>query len=464
MNDVLHNCVGCMIAAADSGETDRVVAAVHGIRYCCARDCENNVLDSILKVVKAGVEQGSFVNSVALDLYGNAPANIFLSECVPFAITGALLEQYVEKIEELHSEHLAKSRLAKIQQAASEGNEEVVRSLLDPKKEQKRKSYMSVMEMLNLPEKELWLVDKVIPDSSTTILSSPGDTGKSMLSMFMANCISTGADFAGFKVVKPGNVLYLDGENDAVSAARRLRVLGISSASPIYIMTRDLSKHPFDVDDPKFYRDLHDTVEYLNPSITIIDTIRRITSLNISDDKDVNHVLAKLTSCVEGRALFILAHWRKPSPFSANSGGDRLFGSVDFRNFARCHLMLETDRTDQGTTSTLTIDKSNYAANRPSPIRMEWHNKDGKLVFNVVDNGGPSISPQARIVCQVLRDNGPQLLRKDLMELAARRGVGERDVSRILDELYKVGFVTFDASIVNGRRNTLICLSGAATF
>lgn len=70
------------------------------------------------------------------------------------------------------------------------------------------------------PAARPWVVDGIVPDGYVSLLYGDGGLGKSALAVHLALCVVTGQGFAGH-AVRPGRVLYVDGELDRDEFVRR---------------------------------------------------------------------------------------------------------------------------------------------------------------------------------------------------------------------------------------------------
>jgi hypothetical protein len=81
------------------------------------------------------------------------------------------------------------------------------------------------------PERE-WVVERFLPAGAATSVYAPAGAGKSLLSLWLAVCISTGNPFLGLPTVRR-RVLYVDLENTLVDLAERLDSLGFDETSAV---------------------------------------------------------------------------------------------------------------------------------------------------------------------------------------------------------------------------------------
>lgn len=164
-------------------------------------------------------------------------------------------------------------------------------------------------------------LDFVLPGMlSRTVgaLVSPGGAGKSMMALQLATLVSGGADLAGFDAGLPhGRVVILAAEDPAEALRHRLYALGghLNTAQRELVSEGvdivPLLGHGFDVMDPQWYEWM--TEQARGTRLLIVDTLRRIHTLDENDSGAMASLLAKLERIARltGCTILFLHHSSK---------------------------------------------------------------------------------------------------------------------------------------------------------
>lgn len=175
-----------------------------------------------------------------------------------------------------------------------------------------------------------YLIHPLLPDGETTLLYGDGESGKSLLAMFVAVVAATGVDLPGIELRgAPCSVLYLDWETNAGIAARRMNQItagyGIAPPSGIYYrrMARALS------DDLRIVRA---EVDRLGVGLVIIDSVGPACGGSPSKEELIVPFFNAVRSL--GRTALLISHISK---MEAGIEGTKAtpIGSVYSRNLSR---------------------------------------------------------------------------------------------------------------------------------
>ena len=149
-------------------------------------------------------------------------------------------------------------------------------------------------------------------------LVSPGGAGKSMMALQLATLVAGGANLAGFDAEIPhGRVVILAAEDPAEALAHRLHALGghlDASQRELVAESVDivpLLGHGFDVMDPQWYEWMLEQAR--GTRLLIVDTLRRIHTLDENDSGQMAGLLAQLERIVRltGCTILFLHHSSK---------------------------------------------------------------------------------------------------------------------------------------------------------
>ena len=170
-------------------------------------------------------------------------------------------------------------------------------------------SIKSVSSLLKKPIILTWLIRKLVEVKSIGMLFGKPASGKSLIAMKMAYCISNGLDFAGLSV-KQGPVIYLAGEGFA-GLQRRFKALEVQFGQPIQGIY--YSNEPIDMMNINtFNKQIEEVLKVCpEPILIIVDTLHR----NFGDgdensSKDFGVVLKNLTDIINriGCSVILVHH------------------------------------------------------------------------------------------------------------------------------------------------------------
>jgi hypothetical protein len=203
-------------------------------------------------------------------------------------------------------------------------------------------TYKFLPDILNNPIPEpKWQVEDFVPQGGITYIGAPPGEGKTMLCLYMAECISAGKQFLGKKVM-PGKVIYFDAENGEICLYNRLKLI----AEGHDFIDEDLenmavSVFPrirFSLSDAS-YHDFNDFCETFQPDVIIFDSLVRFMEGSENDAETCKAVFDFLRSWLKKNphiTIVILHHLSKH-----NEGGmNALRGSSEISASASSIVML----------------------------------------------------------------------------------------------------------------------------
>ncbi|AVO37314.1 AAA family ATPase [Pukyongiella litopenaei] len=180
-----------------------------------------------------------------------------------------------------------------------------------------------------------YIVDRVLQRGQTgTVTAQPG-TGKTLVAMLLATCVSSGSDFCGRKVEK-GKVLYLSGENpDDV----RARMFGLQTVYRDELNLDNILVIPQVINIPAAREALAAGLKDHGHEISLI-IVDTFAAYYGGDDENSNtqakqftQELRKLTELPGRPAVLILAHPTKSASSASEllpRGGSAIWAEIDF--------------------------------------------------------------------------------------------------------------------------------------
>jgi hypothetical protein len=223
-------------------------------------------------------------------------------------------DQLLDKIRELPAAEIEANagELEKIMRSAGIGESVIMEILRGARESAARKPHFERINTSNIP-RIFWIVKKWIEAGSLNEIFGDSGTGKSFLAIFLAACVSIGVDFFGYKIRRPGAVVYIAGE-------------GIAGLSRRFKAWEEFTKHS--LKDAPIYRytgvaNLLEaatelmialnsfTVDHDPPVLAILDTWAAVLGGDDSDPGDSlegQAVLYKIRAKYPDLAILIVHH------------------------------------------------------------------------------------------------------------------------------------------------------------
>ena len=230
---------------------------------------------------------------------------------------------------------------------------------------------VTVQSMADTPPEEmppeLW--EGRIPMCGSTLVSGMGGVGKSIFDCWLAARVSRG-ELPGVLSGRPSPVLLFQTEDEWASETRfRLQAAGADPAlvfrgvlTPVGAVTADdgsAAGDPFIPSLPEQAGRLEALVDACGAKLVVIDVLTAVMGEGRSTNEqiDVRRLMTALQNVARRKRIAIVCvnHWRKSSEGAA---GDRVSGSHEFRNAARCLWLAIRDGTTGRTV--MRLDKYNY--------------------------------------------------------------------------------------------------------
>jgi AAA domain len=297
-----------------------------------------------------------------------------------------------------------------------------------------------LLDDVQVPDEPPFLVERLLPESNTTILHADGQAGKSIFAMGLAMSVSTGVPFAGrWKVRNPGTVLYLDWETSQVDQAirkRRFTASGQFGDGPHRIryqfMTGSLAAQ---------VGDIQKLVDRYQPVLVIYDSLGWATGEDLTEAGAAIRVMD--ASREIGPTGLFLAHVTKDEARKASKDGTTatIFGSKYFELAARYVWYMTATQNELDGSKALTLRNTkanNVRRSEPLTFRMEFDATAGPIrILDMAadaDLAGPT-SLSSRLVTALKRGaKTPQ----ELMELT---GAADNAIRARLADLERRGEV-----------------------
>ena len=247
--------------------------------------------------------------------------------------------------------------------------------------------FIPVSAFANRPVPErTWLIDRMIPSETVTLLGGDGGSGKSLLALQLAVSVASGGKWL-HRAPASGGVLYCGAEDDTSEMHRRLdkitqasgvdygdlRNLHICALAGQDALLATADAKTGTLKPTALWQKIKDKVSSEKPALVVFDTLADLFGGNENDRALARQFIGQLRGlAIEFQcAVLLLAH---PSLSGMNSGSGTS-GSTAWNNSVRSRLYLERiieDGYEHDTSARkLTIKKSNYG-DTGNEIAMHW--------------------------------------------------------------------------------------------
>jgi hypothetical protein len=287
----------------------------------------------------------------------------------------------------------------------------------------------------------LWIVDGFLPLGFTNCYAKP-KVGKSFLMISIIESIVNGDDeWQGFPISQHGNVMYLQVDTprelwsslymEPMNIQNRKHELYCADmwtvpTYPFNLLQNkkdatlfDLNGNP--ISDPEW---LENQIQLANPLLIIVDTLRE--SHNEDEDKSgpMKMVLSALQKAAgQGRAVVLISHAKKDSPFTSNSEDDMMD-----QNRGSTYIPGKMDMIIR-----MTKKEIHWKGRAVGYQKIAYERDKRGFITLIRDKDGEQ--SQAEDIINMLSDANPGISKNQLaIKLATLTKVSERTAHRRIDE------------------------------
>jgi RecA-family ATPase len=282
-----------------------------------------------------------------------------------------------------------------------------------------------------------WLWQRRIPLGKITILDGDPGMGKSLLSIFIAACVSTGQPMPDGAPGKQGKVILIAPEDAAEDTIKpRVEAAGGDSSQVFLLENMDLlnikdtKKIKFNERPFSLAQDLgilEKAIKQTGTILVIIDPLMAVLGRNIdsSRDQDVREVLTPLAQVAErtGCAILIIRHLNKGSSDNILYRGS---GSIGIIAVARIGLLVAHDPDDDQKRVFATIKNNlskiapnlsyQIAENENGAPYIQWHGENHHKTSTLL-RPSTNMSFERQSIIKALKEADIPLDAKEISEL-----------------------------------------------
>ncbi len=301
------------------------------------------------------------------------------------------------------------------------------------------------MEIKLLP----WLIDSVVYEEGFCFIYGAENTGKSFLTLSMAQAIATGEPWLDtFDVPNKTNVLFLDKENPLSLTVKRVHHLGGVTDNVHWLKY----PHPFSLHDGKggvseFALDVAMLVEEKNIGLVIIDSFVDLMVGSANSAEDTQQFFSALKQIFPGVAFLVIHHENKPAQGTFRTSSQRVRGSSNIN--AQTETMFRIEAVAKSKTE-MTLEQTKIRDEQKMDkfmIRMEIEpdphpEREGKTIVTGFEYVGIVISEDTKsteaeeLIKSALADSiNASLSRQDLIAFASEGGISESTFNRVIKEM-----------------------------
>ncbi|OGW56000.1 MAG: hypothetical protein A2Y81_08515 [Nitrospirae bacterium RBG_13_43_8] len=275
-------------------------------------------------------------------------------------------------------------------------------------------------DILSLDVKTEYILEKLIPKNSITLLFGRGGIGKTSLCMQIARAIASGIPFDTLQTIQ-ALVYYIDFENPLAVLKERVEKIGQSENLYVWHISNEIQP-------PKLDSNGWDLYKQLPAGLLIIDTLRASHMSDENDSKPMSLIMGRLKELREIGFTILLLHHTPKSNDAVFKGSTALLDLCD-------HVLgLEEIKDTEG--ENIEFDCQNlYKVGTRIKTRYEPYSI--YLTFKPEIKGfGVAVDPDIEKmegIQEILNQSAEPLKQKDLREKAVRElDLPDREVRKLL--------------------------------
>ncbi|MGQ9571048.1 MAG: AAA family ATPase [Thermodesulfovibrionales bacterium] len=176
-------------------------------------------------------------------------------------------------------------------------------------------------DLLSFDVKTEYILEKLIPERSITLLFGRGGTGKTSLALQMAHAVAEGLAFGELKTIKTP-VYFIDFENPLAILKERIEKIGLSDNLWVWHISNEIQPPKLDSKRWELYKKLP-------PGLLIFDTLRASHLSDENDSKPMALIMSRLKELRERNFTVLLLHHTPKSNENIFKGSTALLDLAD---------------------------------------------------------------------------------------------------------------------------------------
>ncbi len=291
-----------------------------------------------------------------------------------------------------------------------------------------------------------YLVNQLIPQNATTVLSGDPGNYKTWLLLEIAKSVASGEGLFKYFSVASSGVWLIDKENNINLLQSRLKMLGIGKQLPIYVScTRDFTLSSNNIDE------IINFAKEKNIKAIMFDSLRRVHSGNENDSKDIAKVFELANRLHLYEITVIFTHHHKKSQGQAMTSLEKIRGSSDILASIDSHLIVE--RSGNGVLK-ISQNKNRFDPElKPFTLAIDTDGKT-KFSFQYTGESLPKLAKQDEVedyILEQLKELNSMSRMKLVDEVENKFGFDHNIVDRAVSALIEKGTIE---KVLNGRKAT----------
>jgi len=300
---------------------------------------------------------------------------------------------------------------------------------------------------------EQWLVNNVIYSEGFCFIYGAEGTGKSFITLSLAQAVATGTDWLGqFKVPHAVKVMFIDKENPMSMLARRIKGMSVTGVNISWVRCPE----GLQLTDEKgnitpFAQALADKVEVEEIGLIVIDSFIDLITGNENVAGDTQVFFDTIRKLFPQKAILVLHHENKPASGVFRSDAQRTRGSSNINAQTVTQFRLEAVAKSK-TELTLKQTKARDAQKLDKfMIRMvvEPEGEGTKVtgfeyVGVVTDTGDTNKSEEVEALITEMLIDSTTIRRTEIIETGKSQGISERTIGRTIKRMVENGQITAD--------------------
>ena len=288
---------------------------------------------------------------------------------------------------------------------------------------------------MELPETE-FLVEKLIPAGSISLLLGNPSCGKSWILLELAKCVGSNQSLFGKFETKEAKVLYIDEESSKTEIQRRLKMLNI----PPVTLVEFMPMNGFKIDNNDQRKGLLDFCNYRGYKLVIFDSLRDIHSLNENDSNETQKLIDYFREFTRKGITIVISHHQRKESFSGwhhkESINQSLRGSSAILGGLDCLLAVKkTEETPERISFTITQGKLRQGKYN-SPFSVDLIEENGLMRWEYKGEIREEVKITKKIKKEILKLlEGEEKYRKEIVDSLILLYFKKRTIDRAIKEL-----------------------------